>query len=125
MLYSASAFYCPNDLRTLSHLAMFIPKSVRPWACFSFGFFIKHYFFFFFKLLIPYLGFLDKCHSSAFMALILSFPVCYGYLQVFFHRKCKNWRCEAKPDCFLSTWGIYSPTVLKNILFLFIQDCEF
>ena len=61
---------------------MFIPKAVRPRDCSSFGLFVwvcLSYIIvclFFFKLLIPYIGSLDKCHTSAFSALIwISFYV--------------------------------------------------
>ena len=61
-----------NDTHKLCHLAVFILKSVRHWACSSFGLFVIYYYcyYFFFELSIPFIGSLDKYHTSAFNVLI-------------------------------------------------------
>ena len=59
---AAMAFHWRNDtIQKLRQLAAFIPKSVRPWGCLSFGLFVQP--FFFFKLAIPFVGSLNKCHT--------------------------------------------------------------
>ena len=64
----AIAFYWRNDIHNLCHLTVFIPKSVRPRYCSSLV--VTLPLFIVFKFLIPYIGSLDKCHTSAFNALI-------------------------------------------------------
>ena len=52
-------------------MIVFIPKSVRPGPCSSFGFFYHiPLFVYCFKLLILYIQCFDKCHNSDFNALI-------------------------------------------------------
>ena len=58
----------------------FVSELVRPLACLSrlvvilllLFIYLFYLFFFFFKLSIPYIGSIDKCHTSAFNALIIS-----------------------------------------------------
>ena len=63
-------------IHNLGHLTMFNPKLVCLWACPSFGFFVRACSSYivacsFFILFILYIGSRDKCHTSAFNALII------------------------------------------------------
>ena len=69
---AAVAFCWHNDACT-RHLAVFIPISVRPLACSSFGLFVQasHRIFFSNYQYCPYIGSLDMSHTSAFSILII------------------------------------------------------
>ena len=63
---NSNAFFWRNDTHNLYHLAVFtpnqfVPELVRHLPC-SPGFVLHIALFIFYKLSIPYTGFLDKCH---------------------------------------------------------------